>query len=423
MSNSYPQSISGRIKTVAPVNADTNRYSFVNLQNTEPNLGLPIAVYNSQARFLLASDTITGTRYWTNSANFAIWNDNIGVGTETPPEKLTVVGNLSVTGNIYGNVSALSGQSPIAAGKTSQVQFNSGGFLGAEPGFTYSTANSAITVGFNNTSTGQYGGILGGANNVASSPGAMVVGGSSNVINNQYGVIVGGTQNTIASDYSVINGGLGNYTYSTYAAIVGGNYNKARGYANLVAGGVLNDANGLYSAILGGYNNAILDDYAAILGGQNNIAQKKNVFILGSNLTAITGNYTYVNNISSQGQLVAQQVGIGINNSGSSNALTVVGNISSSGTIYGTFQASSGLAAGDNQMVQYNNGGVFGGDKGFTYNQPTSTISAKTLNTTTLGFSALSANQVLLTSSITATSAFFTIFIGSSSFAIPLYRY
>lgn len=41
--------------------------------------------------------------------------------------------------------------------------------------------------------------------------------------------------------------------------------------------------------------------YSAILGGQNNSSSYNNTFILGSNLSAAQADFTYVNNISSQG--------------------------------------------------------------------------------------------------------------------------
>jgi len=420
MSNFNPQTLSGKIKTVPPSGADTGRYQFLNLQNSEPNLGLPVGVLSPSSTFLLASDQLTGTRYWTTSANFAIKNNNSGFGTETPNEKVTVVGNISATGFIYGNFVALSSNN-FAAGKTTHVQFNSGGILAANPGFIYDQSLSAIVVGYGNTSTGLYGSVLGGSINTVNGTGAAVVGGSNNVATNQFSVIGGGNSNATAGDYSVIGGGLQNDTTATYSVVVGGEYNAATGYADFVGAGSVNSVGGLYSAIVGGLQNNVVSDYSGILGGQNNLTQKTNTFILGSNMTATTANYTYVNNISSQGMVTAKNVSIGINST--ANALTVVGNISATGTIYGILQSTSGLPGGSNNMVQFNDSNMLGGDKAFTYDKSTSAVQTKTLNTTTLGFSALSANQILLTSSITATSAFFTILIGASSFAIPLYRY
>lgn len=421
MANTSPQTLTGRVKVNPPLSAASDRYTFLNLPNAEPNLYAPRGNANLDARFLLASNGI-GTRYWTNSAAFALWQDRAGFGTEFPNEKVTIVGNLSVTGQIFGDLQALSGFVSKAAGNESQVQFNSGGNLAGNQGFLYFAALSSIVVGNNNTINNQpKAGIFAGVDNIVNAPGGIVVGGDTNENYNQYSIIGGGTQNTNNGDYSVIVGGLGNNTNATYNFIGGGNYNNANNYANVIGGGVNNDVNGLYSAVLGGFNNDIQDDYSAIVGGRNNIGQKANTFILGSYLTAVTANYTYVNNISSQGMITGKYVSIGTNST--ANALTVVGNISASGLVFGNFTAVSGIAGGQNTMVQYNDDGAFGGDAGFTYNESTSTVLTKNLASTTISFSALSANQTLLTSSITATSAFITLLVGTSSFAIPLYRY
>jgi len=55
-----------------------------------------------------------------------------------------------------------------------------------------------------------------------------------------------------------------------------------------------------------GYNNVLNSPTpAGNLGGQNNLNNNNNSFIIGSNMTSIADNYTYVNNISSQGLVTA----------------------------------------------------------------------------------------------------------------------
>jgi hypothetical protein len=58
----------------------------------------------------------------------------------------------------------------------------------------------------------------------------------------------------------------------------------------------------------GGNNNSIFSNNSFVAGGSANIAGYDNTFILGSNITASQPNYTYVNNLSSQG-LIADQTG------------------------------------------------------------------------------------------------------------------
>lgn len=73
MSNAYvPPTISGKTRTRTPFQAETtdpNRYTFLNLNNAEPNLGVPLpqdpSTFDSVgSRYLLLSNTIDGTKPW-----------------------------------------------------------------------------------------------------------------------------------------------------------------------------------------------------------------------------------------------------------------------------------------------------------------------------------------------------------------------
>jgi len=65
-----------------------------------------------------------------------------------------------------------------------------------------------------------------------------------------------------------------------------------------------NTASGYYSNVVGGQNNTASGDYSFIGGGNNNLDNSKsNIFILGSNISALSANFTYVNNLSSQGSI------------------------------------------------------------------------------------------------------------------------
>jgi hypothetical protein len=77
--------------------------------------------------------------------------------------------------------------------------------------------------------------------------------------------------------------------------------NIAGGYNNSIYG---NAANLYYSNIAGGRNNCIYNSSCSfIAGGCNNYTNFDNTFLLGSGLSATRANYTYVNNLSSQGIL------------------------------------------------------------------------------------------------------------------------
>ena len=61
MRNNNLSLLSGRVKKVASTNADANRYSYLDLNNAEPDAGVPSA--HSSSRGLFGSD-INGTRQW-----------------------------------------------------------------------------------------------------------------------------------------------------------------------------------------------------------------------------------------------------------------------------------------------------------------------------------------------------------------------
>jgi len=420
---SYPTTISGKIYTVPPTSADSGRYQFINLQNAEPNLGLPALSTNGNTKYSLLSDPIMGTRYWSNNT-VAVNGQFVGMGTDTPNQKLTVVGNISATGTIYANTISFSGIQVAAAGKNTFVQYNSNGSLSGDGGFTYLQAYSSVVIGVNNTTVG--GSILGGASNSINNLYGGIVGGTQNAINNQYGFIGGGYSNSINGDYAVVAGGSQNNAAGTYSVIGGGASNRETGLYNFIGSGNNNViTQGNYSVIVGGYDNTVasaIAQYATIVGGQMNTASQANTFILGSYINTISANYTYVNNISSQNMITGQFVSVGTNST--ANAVTVVGNISATGNIYGNLVTPpSAQAGGVTGNIQYNNNGSFAGDAGLTYNSSISTVFAPKATVGSISFTALSALSATIFNSTTATGEFLTINVGSSSLAIQLYRY
>lgn len=288
--NTYPQNVSSRVRTTPPLSAAAGRYLFLDLTNAEPNLSLPeYTSNNALVKYFLLSEPLSGTRFWSTSATIALSGDKIGVGTDAPNEKFTVVGNISATGNIYGNI--ITPVTPAAAGSNDFVQFNIGGFLGADPGFLYKSGLSALQVGVNNSTTGQRSSILGG---------------SSNFVNSQYAAIVGGDQNTVSGTSSIIGAGAENQVTGDYAVIAGGRSNEVNNTFSTVVGGYTNVNGGYGASIIGGQNNTIQGgaDFGSILGGQSNTLTHDNTFILGSNITSTSANYTYTNNLDVGGQIV-----------------------------------------------------------------------------------------------------------------------
>ena len=97
----------------------------------------------------------------------------------------------------------------------------------------------------------------------------------------------------------------GNTVTQVFASVLGGYNNDVTGGGSTVINGENNDIDGDFSFIGSGYKNKIsaAGDYSAILGGSNNLISHQNSFALGSNLSSNAANFTYVNNLSVQGEL------------------------------------------------------------------------------------------------------------------------
>jgi hypothetical protein len=349
-----PQTASGKTLTTPPLSADAGRYLFLNLQNAEPNLSLPSKTTgNDFNKYFLLSEPLLGARSWSNNDSISLSGNNLGLGTGTPNEKLTVVGNISATGTIFGLVDGIT-PSLSAAGSETMVQFNSGGRLQGLPGFTFlytiTSANignniignnaffssalggcanritqfySGITSGRANSATDIYAYVGGGAFNHADGQYSAVVGGTLNLVCNNYGFIgagqqnrsngvnsavVGGVLNISDSDQSFIGSGQGNCTCATYAAIGGGLANCIGGLNSFIGSGLNNRTSGSYTSIVGGQNNCITCNNGGILGGTANLVQHCTSFIVGSNLTTRADCHTFVNNLSAPGAVCAGNI-------------------------------------------------------------------------------------------------------------------
>lgn len=94
-----PPSISGKTRTRTPTQAeltDPNRYTFLNLNNAEPNLGVPKdqglgPIDSLGSRYVLLSNTVDGTKPWrvwsyiSPRIYIASKNNSIGIGDNANP--------------------------------------------------------------------------------------------------------------------------------------------------------------------------------------------------------------------------------------------------------------------------------------------------------------------------------------------------
>jgi hypothetical protein len=267
---------------------------------------------------------------------------NVGIGTSTPTEKLDVAGNITAS----GSASFASGTAQIHSDGT----FWTNG-VQLEPVYSYSPTLSdtnIIPVLGNNTASGNYSNVAGGCYNNASGYISNIGGGFSNNTTGNYSNIAGGEGNGVYCNYSNVAGGKGNTT-SGYASnvaggrsnilgtceifgsgilsnIAGGDNNKICGIISSIlggsnnnitneashtniAGGKDNTASGAYSSIGGGYCNITSGNFSSIIGGCCNSTNGLSAtFILGTSLTATQVDTTYVNNLSSLGDLAGSRI-------------------------------------------------------------------------------------------------------------------
>jgi hypothetical protein len=116
-----------------------------------------------------------------------------------------------------------------------------------------------------------------------------------------------------------------NYALSSITPSVGGNV--VDGVISNILGGYGNLISGSGSTILGGENNLVDGDFSLSFGLDNNTQGHNNAILLGSGLSAYADNYTYVNNLSTAGNVEAELV--------VANSMTVNSNVTATGTYYG----------------------------------------------------------------------------------------
>ena len=216
----------------------------------------------------------------------------------TPGIGLTVTGGISGSTNIQigsGHNIQYDDFSSIAGGRDSEICSSTNAFIG---GGRYNSIHGSggytvIGGGYNNcivSSTNQGHVIAGGSCNIATNGNTggghtIVVGGCKNCANGNFATIVGGMLNTGSGACSFIGGGCSN------------NITLSSCFSGIVTGED-NYISSLHNFIGGGKNNCLILPSSSIAGGFNNSsADKSNVHILGSDITADKSNYTFVNNL------------------------------------------------------------------------------------------------------------------------------
>jgi hypothetical protein len=212
------------------------------------------------------------------------------------------VGNSSQWTSVYATVCA---NSSVGWNATSLIPYISSNYSKlSTQAFYYNQTNSSIApVRGNNIATGTYGAILGGFNNKTTQFNSFIIGSNltadkagftyvNNLSTNGLLYDLSGNSAQWNSVYSTVSANSGIWSSvgrldSIYAKLSSQAYTLVYPNSSIKPLAGNNTASGYYSVIVGGSNN-----------NDNNL---DNVFILGSNLAASYTDYTYVNNISSQG--------------------------------------------------------------------------------------------------------------------------
>lgn len=102
----------------------------------------------------------------------------------------------------------------------------------------------------------------------------------------------------------------GNTVTEVFGSALGGYNNDISGGGSTVINGEDNDIDSDFSLIGSGLKNKILNngDYSFIAAGSGNSINHQNVFILGTDITSNSPNFTYVNNISAQGSFYGNAI-------------------------------------------------------------------------------------------------------------------
>jgi hypothetical protein len=360
---------------------------------------------------------------------------NVGIGTAIPTSPLDVVGNIAVTGTVDGrdiaadgiaidnlesdvtflsgeidnidlqqvtdvgntttnslSVASLTATGKIIGGNNNTANGNNAAVLGGTcntasgncssvvGGFcnTASGNHSFVGSGCCNTASGCYSPVVGGGKcNTASGYYSSVGGGINNTASSVNSSVVGGRCNAASGYYSFVGGGCGNTSCGIATSVVGGRCNAASSYYSFVGGGRCNAASGNCSFVGGGYSNAACAVHSGILGGSLNTVLSVHTcsFIIGSNLTSNAACTTFVNNLSSQGNIYANNVGIGTDSP--DNKLTVDGDVDVTGflsvgdtsntflTEFGSREAKLYVDGGDDYTIFVNRSNDVANSSGF----------------------------------------------------------
>lgn len=291
------------------------RIQIINPQEFELEFIVPTSGYVVVTK---GGHIVSGSIFWENivegpSGSQVIITDNI----------LGVTGSISVTGGLTGSIdfSNIENAPKIALIYTGSLNTSivplsgsnesTGDFSTVAGGVNNISSGQESTVGggVSNQATENYTTISGGRNNRASALEATVGGGGDNLALGDHSTVLGGFSNIARANTSTVVAGSANEVTKIGAVIVGGNANFSSADYTFIGGGAdgFTPVGADYSVIVGGFQNTARGVNSGILGGGFNEvrAVDNDSFIIGSNITSNAANTTFVNNLNTDGKVVA----------------------------------------------------------------------------------------------------------------------
>ena len=171
---------------------------------------------------------------------------------------------------------------------------------------------SVVTGGYLNCARGNCNFIGGGYSNDTTAFLSTIGGGCDNCAYNSYAAILGGVDNYVVGCYGVVVGGYLNCTTGGCSFTGGGCLNSTLGNFSVIAGGTSNTNSGACSFIGGGARNYINTSAvsSSIVGGFDNTTNLSNTHIIGSGITADKANYTFVNNLDVETDIIGSTISL-----------------------------------------------------------------------------------------------------------------
>ena len=326
---------------------------------------------------------------------------NVGIGTTTPNEALTVAGNTSAIGNVSFHGTLLGGDTNTnilstcnnvilggcnneALGKHATVlnavngrasgdysivlngrdytpsSSTAGGakgrnsILGAGPAGSsrYREARGIGSInfaGYNSSANANQSIVLGGAYNSTSLLASYsFVHGYRHQALAGNSVLLGGVYNTNSGYRTATLAGLFNTNSGSSSVMIGGCYsnNAPNSKNSVMVGGKYNNSLSAHSFIAGGYRNCSCNCFGGIIGGCYNTLNHKESIIAGSRITSQADCHTFVNNLSASCNIIGKD--IQVCNNIAVNGGVEAGCFQYNGAGFDTCRSSFTLALSDN---------------------------------------------------------------------------